>query len=113
MHIRKFDVATEVPIGDISASNSHAVPNGSAKDQAVEIEIPESERTVFDLWLRDLWREKDKRMSKFIETGSLAHDGQERLEIPLKLKRKREVLDAFCFFIPALIGWTWTKLRSS
>ena len=113
MHIRKFNVAREVPIGDLSSSHSQTLSNGTYQSQSVEIEVPEAERTKFDLWLRDLWREKDIRMTKFLETGSLADEGQERIEIPLKLKHKREVLDAFCFFIPALIGWSWTKVRSA
>ena len=113
MHIRKFDVAREVPIGDLSSSHSQTLSDGTSQSQFVEIEVPEAERTKFDLWLRDLWREKDIRMTKFLETGSLAVEGQERIEIPLRLKHKREVLDAFCFFIPALIGWSWTKLRSA
>ena len=113
MHIRKFNVAREVPIGDLSSSHSQTLSNGTYQSRSVEIEVPEAERTKFDLWLRDLWREKDIRMTKFLETGSLAVEGQERIEIPLRLKHKREVLDAFCFFIPALIGWSWTKLRSA
>ncbi|CAL1696139.1 unnamed protein product [Somion occarium] len=113
MHIRRFDVAKEVPIGDLSGSNAESLPNGSAssKGHTVEIDIPENERVNFDSWLQDLWREKDKRMSKFLDTGSLVDEGQVRLEIPLELKHRREILDAFCFFVPAQMGWISTKLR--
>ncbi|KAI0639245.1 acyltransferase-domain-containing protein [Trametes polyzona] len=114
MHIRKFDVNREVPIGDVSASNPKVLPNGSAKS-AVEVDIPEGEREAFEIWLRDLWREKDQLMGRFLETGSLdapAASGKAvEVEVPLRLKHRYEVLDAFCFFVPAVAGWAWSKLR--
>ena len=128
MHIRKFDVASEVPIGKVSVtetvktptttSNGHANGgvNGSAKlhasansqSRTSETEIPEHERDKFDLWLRDLWREKDKSLTRYLDTGSLTEDTR-TVEIPLELRSKREILDAFCFFIPALMGWIYTR----
>ena len=114
MHIRKFNVASEVPIGDISRSRLEALPNGipSGKStHATEVEIPEEEKVKFDLWLRDLWRDKDKRMERFLDTGSLVEDPQDSVEIPLELRRRREILDAFAFFIPAVAGWVYSRLR--
>jgi len=123
MHIRKFNVAAEVPIGDISASDPEKMPtsNGNANANAngespvkrrsvVEVEIPEAEREKFDLWLRDLWREKDKCLTRYLEIGSLVADTK-TVEIPLELRSKREILDAFCFFIPALLGWVYSRFR--
>ncbi|TCD67012.1 hypothetical protein EIP91_000632 [Steccherinum ochraceum] len=114
MHIRKFNVSEEVPIGDISATDPDKIPtmNGNAKHRrsAVEVEIPEHERDKFDLWLRDLWREKDKSVARYLETGLLVEDSKP-VEIPLQLRHKREILDAFCFFIPALIGWVYARLK--
>ncbi|PCH33504.1 acyltransferase-domain-containing protein [Wolfiporia cocos MD-104 SS10] len=108
MHIRCFDVAKEVPIGDTSAANPNVLPNGSAKAQ--EIDIPETEREKFELWLRDLWREKDTLIANYLETGALV-DPAKQIEIPLQLRSKREVLDAFCFFMPAAVFWALWKLR--
>ncbi|KAH8100592.1 acyltransferase-domain-containing protein [Cristinia sonorae] len=111
MHIRKFNVAAHVPIGDISAMDPDKIPagNSSTKHQPVEVEIPEAEREKFDLWLRELWREKDKGLARYHETGSLADDAK-AVEIPLELRSKPEILDAFCFFIPALMGWLYSTV---
>ncbi|KAH9857933.1 acyltransferase-domain-containing protein [Lenzites betulinus] len=110
VHIRKFDVHRNVPIGDLSASNPRALPaDGGA---ATEVDIPEAEREAFELWLRELWREKDRLMDRFLATGSLGAAGRAgEVDVPVRLKHRREVLDAFCFFLPALVGWAWSQLR--
>ncbi|RPD63108.1 hypothetical protein L227DRAFT_572947 [Lentinus tigrinus ALCF2SS1-6] len=116
MHIRKFDVNREIPIGNVLASNPNVLPNGSAKS-TVEVDIPETERDAFELWLRDLWREKDKLMGRFLDTGYLSAAAESgtstaSLVVPVRLKHSYEVLDAFCFFVPAVVGWAWSKLRA-
>ena len=111
MHIRCFDVATEVPMGDMSATNPTVLPHSSHDERVQEVDIPEKERETFELWLRELWREKDKLISKYLETGSMIDDGKLTVEIPLRLKRTREVFDAFCFFTPVAVFWAWWKLR--
>lgn len=116
MHIRKFDVNRDIPIGNVSASNPSLLPNGSAKS-TVEVDIPETERDAFELWLRDLWREKDKLMGRFLDTGYLSAAAESgtspaSLVVPVRLKHRYEVLDAFCFFVPAVCGWAWSKLRA-
>lgn len=110
MHIRRFDVTREVPIGDISSSKQDKLPNGHSSKQAVEVDIPPAERDVFELWLRDRWREKDTLINRYLDTGSFA-DAQELVKIPLELKQKREILNAFFFFIPALFGWAYSRFR--
>jgi len=110
MHIRLFDVATDVPIGDVSASNPQVLPHGSAKS-TLEVEIPEPEREIFDLWLRDLWREKDVLLQKFLDTGFLVDRPETQVQVPLQLRHRREVLDAFCVFMPAAVVWAWLKLQ--
>jgi len=86
MHIRVFDVSNEVPVGDISATNPNALPQ--KKGEAVETEVPEHEREAFDVWLRDLWREKDTMMVRYLETGSLAEGGDKAVVIPVKLRSR-------------------------
>ena len=114
MHIRKFDVATQVPIGDLSASNPTAIPGGRGKTspkEAVETDIPQAEKDEFDKWLQNLWTTKDSDVDRVLGTGSFVEDPSSRIEIPIEIRRKRDVLDAFCFFVPALIGWMFSKAR--
>jgi hypothetical protein len=107
IHLRMFDVVTGVPLGDISTGK----PSIQQPSQNKDIDIPDGEKEKFDVWLRELWQEKDDSMTKFSETTSFGSRETRAVEIPLKLRRKREVLDAFCFFLPAGIVYLWGKLR--
>jgi len=107
MHIRVFDVTHEVPIGDISATNPNVLPQ--KKGEAVETEVPEDEKEAFDGWLKDLWREKDVLMVRYLETGSFAEGGKE-VVIPVKLRSRWEALTPFGFFVPDVIGWARGKV---
>lgn len=109
LHLRRFDVRKEVPIGDISASRADGLPKAGNAD-AVEIAVPEQERVAFEEWLRARWRDKDAAMERWHATGAFVEGGK-RVEIPLELASVKEVLDAFCFFVPALACYTWSKLR--
>jgi Acyltransferase C-terminus len=112
MHIRRFDVANEVPIGDISQArgNSGALPYASPHGQTIQ--VPENEQQVFDTWLRDRWIEKDQFIQHFHDTGSFSSSLKEHPEIglPLRLRHKREILDSFCFFIPPIIAFIWAQI---
>jgi len=113
VHLRVFNVAQDVPIGEVSTSNP-VVPKGPSNGHAAEIDFSEEEKKKFDLWLRELWWDKDRLITRFLETGTFAAekpDATTKVEIPLELRRKREIADAFCFFIPALVGCLWAKLR--
>ena len=77
MHIRKFDIARgDVPIGKVISGAAAGVAAGDARGGSTagstEVEIPEAEREAFELWLRNLWREKDRLMARFLETGFLS-----------------------------------------
>lgn len=117
MHIRRFDVAKDVPIGDVSKTNPTVLPttpsNGSAKLTALEADVPEVEKDKFDVWLRELWLEKDKVMSRYLETGTMspALEKEAEVVIPVKLRHNREILEAFVFFVPALAGYFGAKLK--
>ncbi|KAI9462312.1 acyltransferase-domain-containing protein [Lactarius psammicola] len=112
MHIRRFDVAKHVPIGALSNGDSRTQPNGYPHGQTTGVDVPEDEREAFDVWLRNRWSEKDQLMQRFYDTGSFSPslDKFPALDIPLQLRHKREILDAYCFFVPAIIGYAWTKL---
>ena len=86
MHIRVFDVSRDVPIGDISATNPNVLPQNKA--DGVETEVPKDEKEVFDWWLRDLWREKDSMMVRYLEMGSFAEEGGKEVVIPVKLRNR-------------------------
>ncbi|KAJ6574835.1 acyltransferase-domain-containing protein [Mycena capillaripes] len=104
LHLRMFSMEN-VPIGDISQTNPNVIPNSSSP---IEVEIPEPEKATFDLWLRELWHEKDEAITKWFERCSFAETS---FEIPLRLRRNRDVLDAFCFFLPAAVGYMWSRIR--
>lgn len=118
MHLRKFAVRA-VPIGDLSGANARALPSGGsssgtgggAGQEAVETDIPPAERDAFDLWLRTLWRTKDGDMERFLRDGAFVQDPAARIAVPVAVRRRRDVLDAFCFFVPALLGWLLAKLK--
>ncbi|KAF9650669.1 acyltransferase-domain-containing protein [Thelephora ganbajun] len=108
MHVRVFDVSRDVPIGDISATNPDVLPQNEG--EAVEAEVPETEKEVFDGWLKNLWREKDSMMVRYLETGSFAEEGEKEVVIPVKLRSKWEALTPFGFFIPDVVGWAQGKV---
>jgi len=115
LHLRLLDVASEVPIGDLSQANPVELPrlangheataNGyteAASPKAVEADVPESEKVVFEKWLIELWKEKDAKMREFLDLGQFKSKS-DALEFPLRLRRKREILEAFSFFAPAAV----------
>lgn len=135
MHLRLLDVASSVPIGNLSGAdpvklprlaNANGVPqlNGQAiplptsslsqksnqvDAKAVEVDVPESEKEVFDVWVRDLWKEKDAKLEEFLDVGRFksAEDG---VDIPVKLKNMTEMLDAFYFCGPAALGYLGRRM---
>lgn len=127
MHLRLLDVASSVPIGDLSQTDStalppslphpqttaaklaSALPQGTqlAHPSSVEALIPDHERDTFDVWLRELWREKDVMMDEYYATGAFKSRAG-TVDIPLKVKSLTDMGDAFCWFAPVL---TWSALR--
>lgn len=115
IHFRKFHVATQVPIGDLSSANAAKLPTKGKADATVESEVPESERDAFDVWLRELWMEKDASMDRFAATRSFVDEEKRKwrvgaLKVPVKLRNWSEVLDAYCLFLPAAaVGWMFSR----
>lgn len=111
LHLRMFDVRNEVPIGDLSNSK----PSPGEKGETVEVEIPPVERDTFDSWIRRLWQEKDESIDHFHRQGSFSPTQAEETvaRIPLKLHKKREILDAFCFLPGAFAYFLVNKLTRS
>ena len=147
IHLRLIDVASSIPVGDLTGANSvnspltaHANPsneklastNGYASpaESTIEADPPEKERLAFDEWLRALWRLKDEKLEEYHLSGSLSekevasgvvqddsrkhfNSGARAVQIPLRLRDPLEVLDAFCFFVPAALVWAWRKVGAS
>jgi lysocardiolipin and lysophospholipid acyltransferase len=113
LHLRMFDVRHDVPIGDLSSSKPSESP--SQKGGTVEVDIPPAERDAFDSWIRRLWQEKDESIDNFHLTGSFNPNQPDVTvtQIPLKLRRKREILDAFCFLPGAFAYFLVNKLTRS
>ncbi|KAG1715640.1 hypothetical protein ID866_1522 [Astraeus odoratus] len=109
MHLRLFDVARDVPIGNISNSNTSAIVNGTWNPTP---DIPESERVNFDRWLRELWTSKDQYITRFLE-GDAQVVKQKSVEIPLELRDTVEVAGAYCFFAPAIATYIWAMLTKA
>ncbi|KAG2146540.1 acyltransferase-domain-containing protein [Suillus bovinus] len=109
MHLRIFDVAKDVPIGDISGTSPAVTPNGT-NHEPVEVDFPEQEKTVFDEWLRKLWMDKDEFITTFHHSDSFPSGHHGAVEIPLELGSKREIPVAFCFFVPVVAYVLWSKL---
>lgn len=105
MHLRIFDVAKDVPIGSISES----VDSDGSAHNAAELDLSEREKVTFDIWLRKLWSEKDDYITKFLETGT-APNKQKPVEIPLELRKRSEIAEAYCFFAPLFIAYWWKRL---
>ena len=106
IHLRTFDVVSGVPIGAVPTKKYTA--NGLLNQYPPEVDISEEEKEQFDVWLRELWQEKDESVTRFLETESFSKGRQgTAVEIPLKLRRKREILHAFCFFLPVWACYLW------
>lgn len=110
MHLRLFDVRADIPIGDLSGSISNS---DVAAKNAVEVDIPAEEKERFDIWLRDLWTVKDEAITKYYENGTLdtIPEGSTALDIPLRLRRKQEILDAIGLFFPAGVVYLLGRVR--
>ncbi|KAF8213339.1 acyltransferase-domain-containing protein [Mycena galopus ATCC 62051] len=98
-HLRLFGM-DDVPIGDMSKTSPKSVPDSNSS--AVEVDIPEQEKAAFDLWLRELWHEKDTSITRWFEECSF---DKTSFEIPLRLRQTRDILDALGFFPPAVVGY--------
>ncbi|KZP32349.1 hypothetical protein FIBSPDRAFT_722715 [Athelia psychrophila] len=108
IHVRVFDVVREVPIGEMGGGDAPA----ATLEPAAEVEFSESERAAFDVWLRQLWTDKDALIARFLATGSFgpAADAT-RVDVPVQLKTRREALDAFAFFVPGVVGVVWARMK--
>lgn len=121
MHLRLLDVASSVPIGDLSQTDSTALPSSlpppestvgkvasalphgtrPAHPSSIEATIPDHERDAFDAWLRALWREKDAKLDNFHATGAFKSRAG-TVDIPLKVKALSDIGNAFCWFAPVI-----------
>ncbi|KAF9535828.1 acyltransferase-domain-containing protein [Crepidotus variabilis] len=111
IHLRIFDVKKDVPIGDMTSASSAKTPDPDAK-HVVEVDIPDKEKETFDVWLRNLWKDKDGDVDRYLENNSFASNDRPApsIDIPLELRSNMEILEAFCFFWPAGLIYLWGKI---
>lgn len=126
LHLRLYQVQRDVPIGTIKAGEY-----GKA-------DATPSEKDVFDKWLTERWREKDRLMDGFYEEGRFSSEagkpvessaevkfgstkasngqastnGMDAKEIPLEVRSLWDVSGAFCFLAPVWIVWGLVKVNS-
>jgi hypothetical protein len=128
MHLRIFDVSTSVPIGDLTHTDASKLPptstptltngNGHAHTHTdtpahvIEVDVPERERVRFDEWLRNLWREKDAKFEEYHTKGGFSSKVA-AVEIPLRIRRKRDALNVVCYFAPVLFALSWWQLSKA
>jgi len=100
VHIRYFKVG-DIPLGEL---NSHSMARASVEEAA-----------QFDTWLRDRWIEKDKMMDTFYREGAFRPEAGQKwtppVEVPVKLRRPLEHLQAYSFFIPFIVWYGWKALK--
>lgn len=79
------------------------------------------EASVFEQWLRKLWRDKDGLFERFLATGTFSEQAKSNVrdsgvsvgtasatftsgvtEIPVELRSRWEILDAYSCFVPVL-----------
>lgn len=65
IHLRKWDVRTQVPLGNLEAG-------GEGTDE---------EKKVFDEWLRARWAEKDVLLERFVSEGSFFESGEKEVGV--------------------------------
>lgn len=140
-----------MPIGNITAgtpkpaSTSDAAVAGEAEkareeDTEITDEANDEERDIFEAWLLERWREKDRLMDDFYENGDFlqgrfsgdrsvaggyyrepkkldAKRGQEGgkkyyLTVKTRVKTLAHIGDCLGWFIPVILGWMLWKLTS-
>ncbi|KAK4057474.1 hypothetical protein OIO90_001543 [Microbotryomycetes sp. JL221] len=119
IHIKRYKVITEVPLGDLShVEDNDGEPN---------------ERQAFDNWLRQRWQEKDDLMKRFATRESFVdkvddvkNDDDEKskllkrsstVEWNVRLRHQWEFVEVFSWFIPVAVGvtlwWLYNRFTRS
>ena len=100
IHLKLYNVNADIPIGDVDVYQNQAPPRSRR-----EGEITKVESITFETWLLDVWRQKDGLLEDFLIDGQLAQakTGLVRCNIPLRLRRRREIVHGLGIFAPAFI----------
>ncbi|KIO31945.1 hypothetical protein M407DRAFT_241659 [Tulasnella calospora MUT 4182] len=126
IHMRMYQVARDVPIGDVGHAKDGNVGRGA--------EASEEEKKVFEEWLIRRWREKDDLLEAFYRTGrffsgnenpveSTAGEvegegkgkmkGVDAVEIPLEVRSGMDILQAYCWFLPWVVWYECKKVKGT
>ncbi|KZT41410.1 hypothetical protein SISSUDRAFT_981995 [Sistotremastrum suecicum HHB10207 ss-3] len=106
LHLRIYDVKTEVPIGDVDIRRDKAATHSRTESEATQ-----EERQVFENWLLQRWREKDALLEGFHQIGLLAPPKKsqtecfnERFTIPMALGSLWELVALLLSMTPSIIA---------
>jgi len=98
----------------------------SRAEREKDMDPTTKEAALFEQWLRKMWREKDALLDRYLETGTFADRskvtirdsgvsvdvatprGSGEIEVPMELRSKWEILEAFGLFVPVL-AWAVCK----
>lgn len=107
MHIRVFNVAQDVPIGNVEIDKDQPHTGDS-----VEVDVPPEEASRFDLWLRGLWQDKDGQLTRYYANGgTFATKGNPSVVIPLRLRHGLKTTISFCIILPIILGYFMALFR--
>lgn len=116
VHLRLYQVARDVPIGDVQAGSV-----GRGAEASVE------ETKVFEEWLRRRWREKDELLEGFYRDGHFGSGGERpvgssagtegavsgAVEVPVKVRSGWDVVNAYCWFLPWIVWYEVGKVKGA
>ncbi|KAG8955404.1 hypothetical protein FRC04_008755 [Tulasnella sp. 424] len=122
IHMRMYQVARDIPIGDAGSAKDGNVGRGA--------EAKPEETKVFEEWLIRRWREKDDLLETFYRTGRFFSGGEkpvestaggekgkmaggDAVEIPLEVRSGWDYLQAYCWFLPWIVWYEWRKVKGA
>lgn len=126
LHLRLYNVETDVPLGKLTTQASGTLTRQMSRaDQEKNMDPTPEETEIFDKWLRKIWREKDTLVERYLTSGTFEkHDGKDIssvetsagvetiflhgttsrvFEVPVALRSKMDILDAFSYLTPIII----------
>lgn len=101
IHVRSYDPST-LGVTPFNAGLANAVEADSAEEKR--------SKAAFGEWVLERWREKDRLMGTFYNTGRFVGEGQsERVDVGFKSGRW-EAGQAMCWGLPIVLGYVGWKV---
>lgn len=75
-------------------------------------DIPLDDQEQFDVWLREIWYEKDALMEEYMTTGRLpANPGGGHIETQVRTRYPWEIVQVFT--VVGICGLLWNNVRKA